>query len=347
MAQQLSSSIADQVAIDATLNSALVGQTVSDEDLMAALELSENDERTLHADSNEEVLVIESDHGNDVSAILADLDLDLSAAAVVAPAVVASKVPAADADSDDDLLEKAVASATAAEAAVASASVVSVPVSEAPTTAADGSDALKSIHHSPDELLAELEALGTLGEKTGDASAPDSAAPAAATEKKPATPRVPRKHYTDRAERLKDQLGAGLEAVSMLTPQDATMAKDDAIERTLAIIKGMNKKEQNRASNLVEFITGKRASLNTVLDRLLKLLHKDGFLTTGDKGNVMENLLAKPYAPNSARAMGANTVAVFADLMLIKADGRGRYVPNPESVLLALCNQKLGLVSAG
>jgi hypothetical protein len=177
------------------------------------------------------------------------------------------------------------------------------------------------------------------------AATPDGVIPAAGTT--PAAPvkaKVPRKHYTDKTERLKDRVGGVLSDYTVLTVSDATddpEAVKARMEETLAIIKKMNKKEQNRASLFIEFISGKKSSLNEVLHRTLKVLKDEGHITTGKEGNVMKNLLAKPYSVPSARAMSGNTISMFADLKVIVADGKGRYVGNPESTLLAKANSML------
>src|SRR5690606_27785248 len=108
----------------------------------------------------------------------------------------------------------------------------------------------------------------------------------------------------------------------------------------------MNKKEQNRASNFVEWLSGKKSRLNNVLERVLKVLERDGVLTTGNEGNVIKDLLARPYSLGSARAMGGNTIGMFADLKVIVADGKGKFVPNPDSLLLMKAKSLLAAPAA-
>lgn len=107
------------------------------------------------------------------------------------------------------------------------------------------------------------------------------------------------------------------------------------MERTLEITRSMNSKEKNRASNFMEFLSGKKGRLNEVLERVLRLLERKGYLTTGNSGNVMKDLMARPYSPASTRAMGSNTVNMYAALKVIVPDGKGKYVANPDSLLLA------------
>lgn len=183
---------------------------------------------------------------------------------------------------------------------------------------------------------------------TGDASD----VPAATTEAKPEKVRVPRKHYTNKAERIKDRLGDSLGEYTVLTLDDAAAALDEdalkaKMDDTMSLIAGMSKKKQNRAGFLLEFVSGKKATLNNVMAIALKKLSEDGALTTGKEGNYLTALLAVPYSPAAARAMGGNTVAVLEDLKLIVPDGKGKYVANPESLLLAKVNEMLGLATPG
>jgi hypothetical protein len=158
--------------------------------------------------------------------------------------------------------------------------------------------------------------------------------------------RVPRKHYSDKVERLKDRVGASLAEYTVLTTADALVDEEElgkVMERTLEIIRGMNSKEKNRASNFIEFLSGKKAKLNNVLERVLGVLDRDGFIQTGNDGNVIKDLIARPYSIGSARAMGGNTIGVYADLKVILPDGKGRFVPNPDSLLLAKARSMLAV----
>lgn len=161
---------------------------------------------------------------------------------------------------------------------------------------------------------------------------------------------TPRKHYTDKVERLKDRVGAELAEYTVLTTADALVDEAEltaVMERTLEIIREMNSKQKNRASNLIEFLSGKRARLNNVLERVLRVLDRDGVIQTGNEGNVMKDLLARPYSPASARAMGGNTIGMYADLKLIVPDGKGKFVANPDSLLLAKARSMLAAMVPG
>jgi hypothetical protein len=146
--------------------------------------------------------------------------------------------------------------------------------------------------------------------------------------------------------RLKDKLGDSAAEYTVLTLDDAGLDEEALklkVEETFALIAKMNKKEANRAAMFIEFVAGKKAQMNNVLKRVLTVLSNDGYLATGLQGNVMQDLLAVPYTTGAARAMGGNTIGMYEDLAVIKADGKGRFIANPDSLLLMKANQLLGL----
>lgn len=233
----------------------------------------------------------------------------------------------------DEILETPVTSAAAVETApVIDDAMLSAAVSGAEAT---------------EIMVAEATPMGVTegAAPTGDATdvvvAPVKKEKAA---KEPKAPAVPRKHYTDKTERLKDKLGAGLSEYSVLTLADAGVNEDElkvVMEKTMEIIRTMNKKESNWAVKCIEFLAGKKSSISEVTGTILKLLHTDGYITTGNDGNVFKTLVARPYSPGSARAMGGNNVGFMKDLKMIIADGKGKFVANPDSLLLMKANSML------
>lgn len=245
----------------------------------------------------------------DLDALLADLGLHAEEVVEAAPAadevmVLDAALPVAEEGETAADLEAAVSGAETAELMSAAATEDGIDGS-APTGAAS-------------ELIAETE----------------GAAPA----KKASTPRV---RYTDKVERLKARVGDKLAEYSVLTTADVMSADTDealdaVMERTMDIVKAMNKKVGNRGVGFIEWLAGKKASLNNVIERALKLLSEDGYLQTGEEGNLMKNLLARPYSLASARAMGGNTIVMLKDLkVILPLEGhKGRFVPNHDSLLL-------------
>lgn len=251
----------------------------------------------------------ETIEGDDFASLLAELgavdEVTLASGTVAAnepvvadTAALVIDVPATP-ELTNETLEAAISNVEAGEAMVAAASTDAVPEGAAPTD----------------------------GEIAGDAD----------VAKAIKAPRTPRVHYSDKVERLQARMGDQLGEYTVLTTADALV--DEAqlavvVDRTLEIMRAMNSKEKNRASNFIEWLSGKKAKLNNVLERVLIVLDRDGFVSTGNEGNVFKDLLARPYSPASARAMGGNTVGMFTDLKVIMADGKGRFVANPDSLLL-------------
>jgi hypothetical protein len=221
--------------------------------------------------------------------------------------------PAANAAISDADLAAAVGHAEATEIMMESATVESIDAATAPT---DGDVATDP---APEAAVK--------GAKAPKASKVPK-------EKKVAAPRV---HYSDKVARLQARVGAQLGEYTVLETADAMLddaTLEAAMSKTLDIIRAMNIKEKNRASNFIEFLSGKKAKLNHVLQRVIALLERDGYVSTGNDGNLFKDLVAHPYSPASARAMGGNTIGMFADLKVIVPDGKGRFIPNPDSLLL-------------
>lgn len=241
-----------------------------------------------------------------------------------------------------------------------------------PQTVIEGAQKMARVEEVADEVLEA--APGGFAEIGVDAATPEGVLPgampssgeiatdadieaathasAAAVEPDTKSKRVPtpRKHYADKVERLVDRMGEKLADYSVLTTEDAgALEGSDGLkavtERTLEIIRGMNSKEKNRATNFMEWLSGRRSTLNAVLFRTLQVLSRDGHIQTGtgDEGNVIKDLLGAEYSLGSARAMAGNTIGMFADLkVIIPLEGhKGRFVGNADSLLLAAARAKL------
>lgn len=82
--------------------------------------------------------------------------------------------------------------------------------------------------------------------------------------------------------------------------------------------------------------------LNEVIRRAITVLHENGELTSGDKGNLQLNLLSKPYSIGTARSQ-ANQVFMMLPELGICVKEKGRMIPNPNSALLPIVKSMLGL----
>ncbi|MFK3740907.1 hypothetical protein, partial [Massilia sp. TN1-12] len=87
---------------------------------------------------------------------------------------------------------------------------------------------------------------------------------------------------------------------------------------------------------------GGTGTLNEVLRRTFTVLAKDGTLTSGDKGNLQQDLLAKPYSMGTARSQ-ANQMFMALPELGLTLKSKGAMVPNPDSIMLQAINAQLGL----
>ncbi|WP_087670343.1 hypothetical protein [Caballeronia humi] len=159
--------------------------------------------------------------------------------------------------------------------------------------------------------------------------------------------RSQRVHYANKTDRIKARLGTNLGnyLVLVLEIADADL-EGDALKakqvETLAVIDAMSVKVKNSASILLDFLSGKTAKPNEILERALDVLAADGKITTGDNGNLHKNLIAKPYSPSAARAMGRNTVTIMQKTkMIVAGANKGEFLPNPKSLFLLIAEQNL------
>ena len=212
--------------------------------------------------------------------------------------------------------------------------------------------------HTPDnELVLESAVEQIEAEEAQKAAEPEEVKPAPAKTKgrkkaeKPegdaeATPKKSRKHYANKVARVSDTLGAELGNYTILTLSDAALEGAELAakqQETLEIMGKAGVKVQNRMTLLLEFVAGKSGRLNEVIERTVRLLAKEGSIRTGDKGNLHQNLLAKPYSPAAARAMGNNTIAALRGFSVIVKGSDGSYTVNPESLIWMKLQGLLGL----
>lgn len=176
----------------------------------------------------------------------------------------------------------------------------------------------------------------------------DQPEPAAAAPEKPAKEKkapTPRKCYPSKVARLTDKLGADLGNYTVLELADAALEGDDLKakqDETIDAIKGAGVKVQGRITFILEFMAGKSAKLNGVIQHAFRLLKEEGKLTTGDEGNLLKALTGEGKTLATARAMSNNTVAAMRTLKVISKGADG-HVANPDSLVLMKVNSMLGL----
>jgi hypothetical protein len=129
-----------------------------------------------------------------------------------------------------------------------------------------------------------------------------------------------------------------LELADAELDEAALKAKQDAV---LAEIDGLAKKVSEKAVQLFGWLKN-GGSLNEVMKRTFEVLAKDGEITSGEKGNLQQNLLAKPYSKGTA-ASQANQMFMLLPMLRVTKREKGRMIANPDSLILAKAKLELGL----
>jgi hypothetical protein len=218
--------------------------------------------------------------------------------------------------------------------------------------AAQPADETASVDDAPTTGDAEAEAAAeaTLKEKKAAAKAEKEAAKAAkkaereAAKAAKAEGKPKRVYFGNKTERVKANVSADN---LILEISDAALEGDALAEKqadTIKLIDAMAIKSKGRATLLLEYVTGKSATLNKVIATAFTVLSESGKIVTGDKGNLHDVLISKGYQPSAARAMARSTLVMLRTLKVLQGNGEAQtFVGNPNSTLLAAVNGKLGL----
>lgn len=182
-------------------------------------------------------------------------------------------------------------------------------------------------------------------------AAPVAKGKKAAVPKTPKEPKEPRASSvnTKAGDLLKIKLGEKWLDYLIFNNADATTLEQAGLEmKAQEFIDKMNDRDaiagkvQEKA---IMFLTwmARGGNLNEVLKRAITVLHEKDELTSGDKGNLQLNLLEKPYSTGTSRSQSNQVFMLFPILGLCVKE-KGRMVPNPDSMLLPIAKQMLGLV---
>jgi|GEM_PF-1940366 len=169
----------------------------------------------------------------------------------------------------------------------------------------------------------------------------------------PKTPKEPRATSVTHkpGDLLKVKLGAKWSEFLVFSMNDAaTLGTVELEKKAEEFIDKMNDREaiadkvREKAIMLFTWMHkgGGADSLNEVMRRAFAVLHQTGELTSGDKGNLQLNLLAKPYSIGTARSQ-ANQMFMLFPLLGITVKEKGKMVANPDSALLPMIKQMLAL----
>lgn len=162
---------------------------------------------------------------------------------------------------------------------------------------------------------------------------------AEAADKPPAAPKV--FFGSNKVGRLQHTLAGSIADFTLFEMKDVEGDVQAKSAENLSAMKELGTKVQNRVTYILEFAAGKSKTLNSVIATALSVLARDGFITTGDKGNLMAALDGK-YQLSSARAMANNSLLAMKFLrMVVDGDKKQLLVPNADSLLLPVVQQRL------
>lgn len=157
---------------------------------------------------------------------------------------------------------------------------------------------------------------------------------------------VPRYTNAKKSEVLQHKLGENAAEFLVLEVTDAALDADGLkakMDEVLASIDECSqKKVQEKAVMLFSWFK-RGGALNEVMRRTFEILARDGEITSGDKGNLHQHLLAKPYSIGTARAQAGQMMAMLPMLKIAEKTDKGRLVANPNSIIFMKAKAELGL----
>jgi hypothetical protein len=189
-------------------------------------------------------------------------------------------------------------------------------------------------------------AIEAKGEDAPDAGPEDAAPPAAAEPKAPRVSSITHKP----GDLLIAKLGTD-NAAALLVFDDRHDGEQIQAEHAEFIHK-MNITSSNAEGYIADKVRDKilmffvwlknGGQLNEVMKRAITVLHQDGKITTGAKGNLYTNLLSKPYSTGTA-ASQSNQMQMMLPILGMTLKSKGEMTPNPHSPLLQMAYAGLGL----
>lgn len=174
--------------------------------------------------------------------------------------------------------------------------------------------------------------------------------------KEPKEPKEPRVTYVGHkaSDVLKARLGDKISEMLVLEIEDATLEPHELEAKQAELLKLLNTRPgtsdagstQKKVAEKIVMLFGwlkTGGKLNEVMLRTFTVLAKDGHLTSGDKGNLHAELLAKPYSVGTARAQAGQMFAMLPMLKVVTKEEKGRFALNPNSMIFAGVKAQLGL----
>jgi len=188
--------------------------------------------------------------------------------------------------------------------------------------------------------------------KAAEAAAPVGVAPVveaapvvdSAPEPVKAAP-APRIVFALKSQKISHKLGEKARDFLMMDIKDAELSDEELGAKQAALLKAVDMmavKVGEKATMLFGFLRN-GGKLNEVMRRTFTVLLADGFLTTGDKGNLVTNLEKKPYSIGTCRSQSTQMFQLFPALGICHEREAGKLVMNEDSTILMKMKVELGL----
>lgn len=167
----------------------------------------------------------------------------------------------------------------------------------------------------------------------------------AAKEKSPNTYRTTY-YNSSKSKVLLDRLG-GDQSDIVLEFADAELSDEELKSKQRAFLSLLNNQptvnsdgqtvQKKVAEKVIILFTmfKQKKTWNEVMYRTFKLLLTDGYIQSGDKGNLHAELLAKPYSVGTARAQAGQMMQMLPLLKIAKETSKGRLEINEDSTIVA------------
>lgn len=184
--------------------------------------------------------------------------------------------------------------------------------------------------------------------KAPKAKAEPKAEPKAKAEPKEKSPTTERTTYynSSKSKVLLDRLGGDTSDI-VLEFADAELSDEELKKKQRAFLSLLNNQptvnsdgqtvQKKVAEKVVILFTmfKQKKAWNEVMYRTFKLLLTDGYIQSGDKGNLHAELLAKPYSVGTARAQAGQMMQMLPLLKIAKETSKGRLEVNEDSTIVA------------
>lgn len=177
-----------------------------------------------------------------------------------------------------------------------------------------------------------------------DAPAEDDAPKAEPKKKEPATPRTTYVNAS-KSKVLLDRL-SGDTSELVLEFDDVDLPPEELAKKQRAFLAVLNNQpatttngqtvQKKVAEKVVILFTmfKQKKGWNEVMYRTFKLLLTDGYIQSGDKGNLVQELLKKPYSIGTARAQAGQMMQMLPLLKIATETSKGRLEINENSTIL-------------